>query len=73
MVWVHEPMRLTIVVEGRPAIVSAIVQKHRNLQKLFDNMWLHLIVLDIHTGAFTRYLPAGQWSTVPTNQPAVLA
>ncbi len=73
MVWVHEPMRLTIVVEGRPALVRSIVQKHRNLQKLFDNMWLHLIVLDIHTGAFTRYLPAGKWSTVPTDQSAVLA
>jgi uncharacterized protein YbcC (UPF0753/DUF2309 family) len=72
MVWVHEPMRLTIVVEGRPAIVSSIVQKHRNLQKLFDNMWLHLIVLDIHTGAFARYLPAGKWSTIPTEQSAVL-
>jgi hypothetical protein len=73
MVWVHEPMRLTIVVEGHPAIVRSIVQKHRNLQKLFDNMWLHLIVLDIHTGAFTRYLPAGKWSTVSTDQSAVLA
>ncbi|HSL02809.1 MAG TPA: putative inorganic carbon transporter subunit DabA [Nitrospiraceae bacterium] len=73
MVWVHEPMRLTIVVEGRPAIVSSIVQKHRNLQKLFDNMWLHLIVLDIHAGRFTRYLPDGKWSTISTDQPAVLA
>ena len=73
MVWVHEPMRLTFVVEGRPALVRSIVQKHRNLQKLFDNMWLHLIVLDIQTGAFTRYLPAGKWSTVSTDQSAVLA
>ena len=73
MVWVHEPMRLTIIVEGHPALVRSIVQKHRNLQKLFDNMWLHLIVLDIHTGAFTRYLPAGKWSTVPTDQSPVLA
>jgi len=73
MVWVHESIRLTIVVEGRPAIVSSIVQKHRNLQKLFDNMWLHLIVLDIHTGAFTRYLSAGKWSNIPTDHSAVLA
>jgi uncharacterized protein YbcC (UPF0753/DUF2309 family) len=73
MVWVHEPMRLTFIVEGVPAIVSAIVQKHHNLQRLFDNMWLHLIVLDIHTGRFTRYLPEGKWSTVPTDQSAVLA
>ena len=45
---------------------SSIVQKHRNLQKLFDNMWLHLFVLDIQTGAFARYLPTGKWSTVET-------
>lgn len=72
MVWVHEPMRLTFVVEGRPTIVSSIVQKHRGLQKLFDNMWLHLIVLDIHTGRFTRYQPQGQWSSVSMDQPAVV-
>jgi uncharacterized protein len=62
MVWVHEPMRLTFVIEGQPAIVSRIVQKHRPLQKLFDNVWLHLIVLDIRTGQFVRYEPQGQWA-----------
>ena len=71
MVWVHEPMRLTFVVEGQPAILSSIVQRHRGLQKLFDNMWLHLIVLDMHTGQFVRYLPAGEWSAVPVDQLAL--
>ncbi len=60
MVWVHEPMRLTIIVDGYPATVSAIVQRHRPLQKLFDNRWLHLIVLDAQTGRFVRYEPSGQ-------------
>jgi uncharacterized protein YbcC (UPF0753/DUF2309 family) len=64
MVWMHEPMRVTFVIEGRPAIVSHIVQKHRPLQKLFDNLWLHLIVLDIRTGQFVRYEPQGQWASV---------
>ncbi len=73
MVWVHEPMRLTIIVDGYPATVSAIVQRHRPLQKLFDNRWLHLIVLDAQTGRFVRYEPSGQWSAVPTLQPAALA
>ena len=72
MVWVHEPMRLTVVVEGQPAILSSIVQRHRGLQKLFDNLWLHLIVLDMHTGQFVRYLPAGEWSAVPVGQLALL-
>jgi uncharacterized protein YbcC (UPF0753/DUF2309 family) len=73
MVWVHEPMRLTIMVDGYPAIVSAIVQRHRPLQKLFDNMWLHLIVLDVQTGQFVRYQPSGHWATVPTLQPTAMA
>ncbi len=71
MVWVHEPMRLTFVIEGQPAIVSRIVQKHRPLQKLFDNVWLHLIVLDIRTGQFVRYKPQGQWVSMSMRQPAI--
>jgi len=68
MVWVHEPMRLTVIVDGQPAILSSIVQRHRGLQKLFDNMWLHLLVLDMHTGQFVRYQSGGEWSAVPVGQ-----
>jgi hypothetical protein len=71
MVWVHEPLRLTVVVEGQPAVLTSIVQRHRPLQKLFDNMWLHLILLDIRTGEFVRYEPQGQWSSVSMGQPVV--
>lgn len=70
MVWLHEPMRLTFVVEGRPALVSSIVQRHKNLRHLFDNRWLHLIVLDIHTGQFVRYEPVGNWITFPAKSHA---
>jgi uncharacterized protein len=73
MVWVHEPMRLTLILESRPALVSSIVQRHKNLKHLFDNRWLHLIVLDIQTDQFVRYQPVGSWSTIPSQQPAVVA
>lgn len=73
MVWVHEPMRLTFVVEGNPALVNAIVQRHRALQKLFDYQWAHLVVLDFLSGEFFRYGPMGQWQSVPTVQPAYVA
>ncbi|HSS31164.1 MAG TPA: putative inorganic carbon transporter subunit DabA [Nitrospiraceae bacterium] len=71
MVWMHEPMRMTFVFEGLPAIVSQIVQKHCPLQKLFDNRWLHLIVLDIRTDQFVRYESQGQWAPVSIRQPAL--
>lgn len=73
MVWIHEPMRLSVIVESRPALVSSIVQRHKDLRHLFDNRWLHLIVLDIQTSQFARYVPGGNWSTIPSQQPAVMA
>jgi uncharacterized protein YbcC (UPF0753/DUF2309 family) len=71
MVWVHEPMRLTFVIDGFPSIITNIIQRHRPLQKLFDNRWVHLIVLDIHTGQFVRYEPQGQWVSVSMESAAL--
>jgi uncharacterized protein YbcC (UPF0753/DUF2309 family) len=68
MVWVHEPMRLTVIVDGQPALLGAIVQRHPGLQKLFDNVWLHLLVLDMNTQQFVRYQPGGKWSPIPVVQ-----
>ena len=66
-------MRLTFVVEGNPALVNAIVQRHRALQKLFDHQWAHLVVLEFRSGNFLRYEPKGRWQTVPNIQPAFVA
>ncbi len=71
MVWVHEPMRLTFVIECLPTIINRIIQRHHPLQKLFDNRWLHLIVLDNRTGQFVRYEPQGQWSSVSMESAAI--
>src|SRR5437667_7098999 len=57
MVWVHEPMRLTFIVEAHPSVVASIVQRHRGLQKLFDHHWAHLLVLYFRSGEFLRYGP----------------
>ena len=73
MVWVDEPMRLTFVVETKPALVTAIMQRHRAIQKLFDHQWAHLVVLDFHSGEFLRYEAMAQWQHVPTAQPAYVA
>ncbi len=43
MIGIHEAIRLTFVVEANPALVNAIVQRHRALQKLFG---AHRVVLD---------------------------
>jgi uncharacterized protein YbcC (UPF0753/DUF2309 family) len=71
MVWVHELMRMTFVVEGRPAIVSQIVQKHCPLQKLFDNRWLHLIVLDSDRSVCSLRVAATVGTCVNTSAGAI--
>jgi uncharacterized protein YbcC (UPF0753/DUF2309 family) len=73
MVWVHEPMKLSFAVEGNPALVKAIVQRHRAIQKLFDHHGAHLVVLDFRSGEFLRYEPMGRWQRVPTLEPAGVA
>jgi hypothetical protein len=39
------------------------VRKYVPLHKLFNRLWLHLILLDIGTGQFVRYESQGQWAT----------
>lgn len=73
MIGIHEAVRLTFVVEANPALVNAIVQRHRALQKLFDHQWAHLVVLDFRSGEFFRHEPMGRWQRVPTTQPASVA
>ncbi len=65
MIGIHEALRLTFVVEANPALLNAIVQRHRALQKLFDRQWAHLVVLDIRSGDCFRYEPKGRWHGVP--------
>ena len=40
--WVHEPLRLTVVIDASKNIIENIVSKHLVLSQLVDNGWLHL-------------------------------
>jgi len=48
--FVHEPLRLTVVVEAPVEAIRGIVARHEGLRALLDQRWLHLLVLD-ETGA----------------------
>jgi hypothetical protein len=60
----HEPMRLLTVIEAPFIRISAIIQKHDLLQRLFRNQWLNLIAVEPATFEFRRYNPDGTWETV---------
>ncbi len=40
--WVHEPLRLTVVIDAPQQAIEAVIGKHAVLQQLLDNGWLHL-------------------------------
>jgi len=44
--WVHEPLRLTVVIDASKNIIENIVSKHLVLSQLVDNGWLHLWCFD---------------------------
>ena len=40
--WVHEPLRLTVVIDAPAQAIEAVIQKHAAVRQLLDNGWLHL-------------------------------
>ncbi len=40
--WVHEPLRLTVVIDAPGASIEAVISKHPTVRNLLDNGWLHL-------------------------------
>ena len=71
MVRLHEPVRLSCIIETTPKILTQLLAENAQLRRLFDNEWLFLATLDpdsnqIHNydrGVFKRYIP--QRSVLP--------
>jgi uncharacterized protein YbcC (UPF0753/DUF2309 family) len=40
--WVHEPLRLTVVIDAPQAAIDRIIAKHAAVRQLIDHGWLHL-------------------------------
>ncbi|GAA4034092.1 DUF2309 domain-containing protein [Actimicrobium antarcticum] len=40
--WMHEPLRLTVVIDAPQKAIDRVIGKHAVLRQLLDNGWLHL-------------------------------
>lgn len=40
--WVHEPLRLTVIIDAPQQAIERVIRKHAVVQQLLDNGWLHL-------------------------------
>jgi uncharacterized protein YbcC (UPF0753/DUF2309 family) len=70
MVEIHEAMRLLVVVEQSPAMLSAIVGRQPALQELVGNGWIVVASCDPGSGALARFCPRRGW--LPWTGEAVL-
>ncbi len=40
--WIHEPLRLTVIIDASQEAIEFVIQKHEVVRQLLDNAWLHL-------------------------------
>lgn len=58
----HEPLRLMTVVMAPVGRLATLIARNTILQRLFDNEWVALLVIDPETGRFLRYRHGRTWS-----------
>ena len=56
----HDPLRLSVMIEAPRAAITDILARHDGVRALFDNGWMHLFVLEGGCVA-ARYRPRLQW------------
>ncbi len=62
--YVHEPLRLNVVIEAATADLDAVIAKHEIVRQLVENKWLHFYSLQPDGDQIQRYLGHGEWGMV---------
>ncbi|WP_424970824.1 YbcC family protein [Dinoroseobacter sp. S76] len=72
--FVHEPLRLSVVVDAPAEAITEILGRHPNVQTLFDNGWLKLLRLGEAGTIVDRYAGDLKWEPfAPRQAPAIAA
>lgn len=59
---VHDPLRLSVMIEAPQAAIVDVLARHDGVRALFDNGWLHLFALEAGRIA-ARYRPGLKWQS----------
>jgi uncharacterized protein YbcC (UPF0753/DUF2309 family) len=65
----HDPLRLSVVIEAPRSAICDILGRHPDLKALFDNGWLNLFALDDNGLLAWRYRGDLEWSEMPSVLP----
>ena len=58
--YVHEPLRLNVVIEAPEDQISRVLSRHKGIRDLVDNAWVHLFAVT-DNGALRRYAGDLNW------------
>lgn len=59
--WVHEPLRLSVLLEAEKEPIEEILRKHESVRNLVENGWIRLLRLDPDGDKAWHYVGQGQW------------
>lgn len=66
---IHEPLRLSVLIEAPTDAITDILERHPQVRALFDNRWLHLFALDDQGRMASRYTGDLRWEACPGDAP----
>lgn len=53
--YIHEPLRLSVVIEAPLPAITAVIARHEQVRQLLDHGWLHLFAMDESGRVAHRY------------------
>jgi uncharacterized protein len=60
----HEPLRLSVLIEAPRDAMNDVLRKHASVRELFDNRWMHLFALDDAGRMAWRYSGDLEWEAM---------
>lgn len=66
--WMHEPLRLHVLIEAPESAMEAILAKHALVRNLVENGWLHLFQIAGDGRVLRRYRKPGTWEALAVAQ-----
>ncbi len=59
--YVHEPIRLNVLIEAPLTAITAVIARHEQVRQLLDNGWIFLFAIDEHGRVAHRYIGDLRW------------
>ncbi len=62
--WIHEPLRLHVLIEAPRDRISAILARHENVRQLVENGWLLLFAMEDEGASYFRCYASERWEKI---------